>query len=103
MECARALAVRTLAEGGSRTAIASSMHFAAASATPTEPEIAIVHDLPRRQTERFEKPRSKPWDLAVNDPGETTVVARRCHARTARGLDGSFAVLLNLDETITKE
>ena len=104
MECARALALRTLAEGGKSDSDRLVYAFRRCMArTPTEPEIAIVHDLLRRQTERFEKPRSKPWDLAVNDPAKPPSLPAGVTPAQLAAWTAVSRVLLNLDETITKE
>ena len=104
VESARALAQKTLKEGGTTDADRLTYAFRrCVSRPPSEMETKELLLLLDRQTKRFEKPDANPWDLAAADPkypprlpdgvtpaqaGAWTVVAR---------------VLLNLDETITKE
>lgn len=81
VECAAALAARTLREGGEQDVGRLNYAFQCCAArTPTSEEAAILLDLLQRQ-------RSRTGDSAT-DMVPWTVVAR---------------VLLNLDETITKE
>ena len=59
-------------------------------------------ELLHRQTERFARAGANPWDLAA----KTRPSRRRCRRRNPPQLAGWTAVarvLLNLDETITKE
>jgi hypothetical protein len=103
LECARALAMRTLREGGCSDSDRLVYAFRrCVSRFPTEPERSTLLELLGRQTKRFERPTAKPWDLAANDttkPPELPpgVTPARLAAWTAVA-----RVLLNLDETITK-
>jgi hypothetical protein len=96
VECAQALALKTVRDGGSNDAERVEYAFRRCVARrPTEAEAAALLGLLHRQTERFAKGALDPRALASPQPAVApaqlagwTVVAR---------------VLLNLDETITKE
>jgi Protein of unknown function (DUF1553) len=104
MECARALALRALAEGGKTDCDRLVYAFRRCMArAPTEPEISIVLDLLRRQTERFEKPQADPWALAANDPAKPPQLPMGVTPAQLAAWTAVSRVLLNLDETITKE
>jgi hypothetical protein len=104
MECARALALRTLAEGGKSDSDRLVYAFRRCMArTPTEMEISIVRDLLRRQIERFEKPQANPWELAANDPAKPPPLPAGVTPAELAAWTAVSRVLLNLDETITKE
>ncbi len=92
MEAARALAKRALEDGGKTDQQRLSYAFRRClSRKPTEQESTELLGLLDRQTKRFADGKLKPADLAGEDSPQLagwTVVSR---------------VLLNLDETITKE
>ena len=94
LECARALALRTLVEGGSTDGGSpEATRFAAAwHACRREPE---TRD-PARPAATADRSDSRarvpsPGHLAANDPAQPPPAARRRHARPARGLDGRRA------------
>ena len=96
LECAQALARTTLREGGSNDTERLEYAFRrCVSRRPTEPEAAALLALVHRQTQRFERGESNPKELAgaSKDASPVQLAAWTVVAR----------VLLNLDETITKE
>jgi hypothetical protein len=104
MECARALALRTLFEGGScdhdRLIYAVRRCL---SRRPTEGESKTLLDLLDRQTKRFARPDAAPWALAANDPAKPPPLPAGTTAPQLAAWTAVARVLLNLDETITKE
>ena len=104
LETARALALKTLREGGEKDPERVVYAFRRCLArTPTEQEMAELLDLLKRQTDRFAQGWVSAWDIAGFDlsqgpklPEDTTPVQLAAWTTVSR-------VLLNLDETITKE
>jgi hypothetical protein len=104
LECARNLAQITVRDGGQDNASRLNWAFRrCVSRPPSEAEQTILLALLTREQTRFEAPHAKPWDLAANDPanppaliGETTPAQLAAWTVVSR-------VLLNLDETVTKE
>jgi Protein of unknown function (DUF1553)/Protein of unknown function (DUF1549) len=90
MECAQALGARALAEGGTNDADRLTYAFRRCVARkPSAEESAELLSLLKKQKERFAKPGTKlPAGVTSADAAAWTVVSR---------------VLLNLDETVTKE
>jgi hypothetical protein len=90
MECAQALGARALAEGGASDADRLTYAFRRCVARkPSAEESAELLTLLNKQKERFAKPGAKlPAGTKSADAAAWAVVAR---------------VLLNLDETVTKE
>jgi hypothetical protein len=105
LECARELARRIVAEGGStdderiRYAMRRSL-----SRNPSPAELATLADFFHDQKQRFEAEGADPWQLLTTDdsqknqPLPANVSAPDLAAWTALA-----RVVLNLDETITKE
>jgi hypothetical protein len=104
LECARALALRTVREGG--TTDAQRLNFAfrrCLARMPSARESAALLGLLANETRHFALASLKPWDLAAADPAHPPELP---HGVTAVQLAAWTAVsraLLNLDETITKE
>jgi hypothetical protein len=104
MDCARALALRTLQDGGKSEAERMVYAFRRClSRRPTLDEAYELLALLAKEQHRFGQPGAKPWELAADNPAEppplpegTTPVQMAAWTTVSR-------VLLNLDETITKE
>ena len=104
MECARALALRTVREGGCDDRSRVEYAFRRClSRGPTEAEAATLLDLLHRQVRRFEKPGADPWALAADDPGHKPELPKDATPAQLAAWTAVSRVLLNLDETITKE
>ena len=56
-----------------------------------------------KQNERFSQPDAKPWDLAASDPANPPALPDGITPAQAAAWTAVGRVLLNLDETITKE
>jgi hypothetical protein len=104
LECARALAQKTLREGGS--ADAERMEYAfrrCVARPPTEKESAALLGLLAKQTSRFSAEGERPWDLAAADPEHPPELPPGTTPAQLAAWTAVARVLLNLDETITKE
>jgi hypothetical protein len=104
LECARALALRTLREGGCDDA--GRMQYAVRrclSRWPTAAEAATLDELLHRQIRRFESPGADPWALAADDPTRKPELPKDCSPAQLAAWTAVSRVLLNLDEAITKE
>jgi hypothetical protein len=104
LECARALALRTLREGGCDDATRLEYAFRRClSRKPTEEEAATLLSLLHREVRRFEKPGADPWAFAADDPSRKPELPKDAAPAQLAAWTAVSRVLLNLDETITKE
>ncbi len=104
VESARALALRTLREGGCMDADRLVYAFRRClSRMPTAEESAELLSLLEKEQKRFEQPDAKPWDLAADDPAHPPELPAGATSAQAAAWTTVARVLLNLDETITKE
>jgi hypothetical protein len=104
LDCARALAMGTLKEGGETDATRLAYAFRrCVSRTPTDAESKALLALLKKQTERFSRPGINPWDLAAADPKVTPSLPKGTSPAQLAAWTAVARVLLNLDETITKE
>jgi hypothetical protein len=104
LECARALALRTLREGGCDDAARLEYAFRRClSRKPTGQEAATLLELWHREVRRFEKPGADPWALAADDPNHKPELPNKASPAQLSAWTAASRVLLNLDETITKE
>jgi hypothetical protein len=104
LDCARALAQRTLREGGSADASRLAHAFRLCVArTPTAQESAVLLGLLQEQTRRFVKGDRDPWELAAADPKKPPKLPEGVTPAQLAAWTAVARVLLNLDETITKE
>jgi hypothetical protein len=104
LECARALALRALKQGGSTDAGRLTYAFRRCLARKPAPEEAKeLLALLDRETERFRGGAVNPWDVAVGKPEEALALPADATPAQLAGWTVVARVLLNLDETITKE
>jgi hypothetical protein len=104
LDCARSLALRTLAEGGKTDAERIDYAFRRCIArVPTAEEKAELLKLLSKQHERFARSDAKPWELAANDPAHPPALPKNATPAQAAAWTVVSRVLLNLDETITKD
>ena len=104
LECARALAQKSLREGGSTDAERMVYAFRrCVSRHPTEKESAALLGLLEKQTARFSDGSERPWDLAAADPEHPPELPPGATPAQLAAWTAVSRVLLNLDETITKE
>jgi hypothetical protein len=104
LDCARALAVSTLREGGSTDSQRLVHAFRCCLARkPTADESDPLLSLLKRETERFSTGSQNPWDLAVSKPSDAVRLPATATPAQLAAWTVVARVLLNLDETITKE
>ena len=104
LECARALARRTLNEGGQDDAARVVYAFRCCVARPpTTHESTALLSLLTRQTQRFSDGKHNPWELAAADPEHPPDLPAATTPAQLAAWTAVARVLLNLDETITKE
>jgi hypothetical protein len=104
LEAARALALRTIQHGGSNdeARLAYAFHCTLGR-QPDRQESTTLLALLDQQRARHSGPGAKPWELAANDPAEPPPLPSGCSPADAAAWTAVSRVLLNLDETITKE
>jgi hypothetical protein len=104
IECARALAMRTIAEGDrdddERLAFAFRRCLARA---PTANESAALKRLLSKEKSHFVENNAKPWELAAADPAHPPKLPEGETPANLAAWTVVSRALLNLDETITKE
>jgi hypothetical protein len=104
MDCARGLALRTLTDGGPTDADRVVYAFRRClSRQPTTEEKSELLKLLTKEQERFAWPDAKPWELAAQDPAHPPELPNGATPAQAAAWTVVSRVLLNLDETITKE
>jgi hypothetical protein len=104
LECARALAQRTLKEGGATDAARVTYAFRRCVARPpTEQESAALTSLLGKQTQHFSDDKHNPWELAAADPEHPPELPAGATPAQLAAWTAVSRVLLNLDETISKE
>lgn len=104
MECSRNLALIALKEGGGDDGIRLTWAFRrCVSRAPTEHEQKILLNLLERERSRFVQPGIDPWQLAANDPAKPPELPAGVAPAQLAAWTVVARVLLNLDETVTKE
>jgi hypothetical protein len=104
LESARALALKTIKEGGATDAARLGYAFRRVlSRKPTPQESAELLGLLGRQRQRFAAGELNPWNLATNDPDKPFALPKGATMEQVAAWTAVSRVLLNLDEAITKE
>ncbi|HXG68918.1 MAG TPA: DUF1553 domain-containing protein, partial [Blastocatellia bacterium] len=104
MEAARALALRTLKEGGLTDAQRLNYAFRRVLVRrPTAQEAAELLNLMNSQRGRFAAGELNPWNLATNDPDKPMPLPKGATMEQLAAWTAVSRVLFNLDETITKD
>jgi hypothetical protein len=104
LEAARALAMKILGEGGSCDADRLTFAFRRCVARPPAvDEAKALLDLLRRQGDRFARGEANARDLAVASPSGAVRMPTKATPAELASWTVVARVLLNLDETITKE
>ena len=104
MESARALALKTLRESGGNDAERLRYAFRRClTREPSRAESGVLLDILRAQQERFEDGELDPWQLAANNPDQPPALPRGTTPAQLAAWTAVSRILLNLDETITKE
>jgi mono/diheme cytochrome c family protein len=104
LESAQALALRTLQEGGQTDTQRLVYAFRRClSRKPTEPESAELLALLNKQKGRLAEGWLSPWDMAGYNPEQAPQLPKGTTPAQLAAWTAVSRVLLNLDETITKE
>lgn len=104
VEAARGLARKTLAEGGSSDEARLAYAFRrCVSRKPTAEEQRVLLDFLRGQESRFKTGKADPWAVISDDPKRRPEMPAGAGPADLAGWTLLSRVLLNLDETITKE
>ena len=104
VECAQALGLRTLQEGGRSDADRLTYAFRRCVARrPSAAESAELLKLVEKERRHFAQPDARPMDLAAADPAHPPQLPEGATAADLAAWTVVSRVLLNLDETITKE
>jgi hypothetical protein len=104
VECAQALGLRTLRDGGRTDEERLVYAFRRCLARPPSPaEKGELLGLLQRERRHFTQPGAKPMDLASADPAHPPQLPDGATAADLAAWTVVSRVLLNLDETITKE
>ena len=104
LECARNLALLTLKEGGADDVTRLTWAFRrCVSRAPSDHERDVLLKLLAQQTTKFSSPEAKPWELAANDPINPPALPDGVTPAQLASWTAVARVLLNLDETVTKE
>jgi mono/diheme cytochrome c family protein len=104
VECAQALGLRTLQEGGRTDGERVVYAFRRClSRLPSESELGELLALVQKERQRFARPEAKPLELTGADPAHPPQLPEGVAAADLAAWTVVSRVLLNLDETITKE
>jgi hypothetical protein len=104
LECARALAWRTLRQCGAADSERIQFAFRCCLArTPTREEATELLRLVGKEEKHYAAPKARPWELAADDPAKPPKLPAGISPSQAAAWTVVARVLLNLDETITKE
>jgi hypothetical protein len=104
LEAARALAIKTVKEGGASNSQRLEFAFRRVLARKPLPlEITELLGLLIRQQERFVAGELNPWNLATNEPDKPFALPRGVTMEQLAAWTAVTRVLLNLDEAITRE
>jgi hypothetical protein len=104
MECARALAIKTLAAGGKTDAERLAFAFrCCTSRTPDSAEASVLLNLLQKQEDRFSSDDRDALALGASDAAPHTTLPKGVYPAQLAAWTTVSRVILNLDETITKE
>jgi hypothetical protein len=104
LESARALALKVVREGGKTDA--ERLTYAVRrciSRLPSPEESTELLSLLQKQTARFSNSEQTSWEFAASDPQQHPALPSGVTPAQLAGWTAVSRVLLNLDETITKE
>lgn len=104
LACARSLGRKTLLEGGSTDADRLNYVFLSCLARlPNEEEIVVLQEFLERQRQRFSQPDADPGHLIESENTSPEILEGIASPADQAAWTALARVLLNLDETITKE
>jgi len=103
MECARAMAKSLLESSGDESQRIRKAFRQCTSRWPSDDEQRVLTDLWRRENERFAGDDKAAWEAAADDPAHPPVLPPGSTPAQAAAWTAVSRVLLNLDETISRE
>jgi len=104
VEAARALAWRTVREGGATEMARLGYAFRLVlGRAPSAEEAKILLDLLKRQRLRFQTGEANPWNLATDHPEKSNPLPQGVRMDDVAAWTALTRVLFNLDETMTRE
>jgi hypothetical protein len=104
LECARSLARRALAYAAdSETDRLVYAYRLCVARWPSQRELSLLSDLLAAESQRFSAAGAQPWELAADDPSQPPELPPGATPAKAAAWTALARVLLNLDETITRE
>jgi len=104
LECARGLAQKTLSASSAADTDRAIYAFRRCTGRkPSEKELDVLLGFLSLQSEKFSAVDAKPWELAANDPAQPPRLPDGITPAQAAAWTALSRLLLNLDETITKE
>ena len=104
LECARGLARKALREGGTSDRDRLVYAFRRCTARrPSERELNVLMSFLDSQRKRFAAPGARPWELAADNPASPPKLPAGVTPAQAAAWTAVARLLLNLDESITKE
>lgn len=103
LECARNLALLTIRQPADPAARLTWAFRRCVARQPTEAERDVLLKLLVQEQQRFSQPDARPWELAANDPEHPPTLPEAETPATLAAWTVVSRVLLNLDETITRE
>jgi hypothetical protein len=103
MECARRLAQTTVKESAIENDRLIWAFRRCVSRPPTTDEQQVLLALLNKERDRFNQPNANPWQLAADDPSHPPALSEGTTPAELAAWTVVSRVLLNLDETVTKE
>ena len=104
LECARAMAMLIQTDGGADDGARLSFAFRrCVSRSPSDLERDALLRLLSQQRAKFSAADAKPWELAASDPSKPPALPRGVSPVDLAAWTVISRVLLNLDETLTRE
>ena len=84
-------------------AASNRVHSGKAKVAYADKHLDRMRTLLKKQEQRFADGQPSPWELAANDPAKPSLLPPGATAAQLAAWTAVSRVLLNLDETITKE
>jgi hypothetical protein len=104
IDCDRALALHALRDGGSTDDDRLAFVFRRCIARrPNAEELTTLKALLAKEQQHFSAPGAKPWELAAADPANPPTLPAGATPASLAAWTVVSRVILNLDETITKD
>jgi len=104
IDCSRALALHALRDGGKTDDDRLTFAFRRCIARrPSAAELTTLKALLEKEQQHFSAPGAKPWDLAASDPASPPTLPAGATPASLAAWTVVSRVILNLDETITKD